>query len=153
MLETTLFVVTSDHGMAAHDIALNANPTVEPVKAGINGVIEEPMIYLPDLHLEWVRANDHRTLRVTVLENDFPSDGERPAIEGAKVRLSDRSGAPLGEAGTSAMGSVAFATPGNLRDEDLVLEVEHPEFNHRKLGIDGAPLHRDLRQLLHPDFK
>jgi len=34
-----------------------------------------------------------------------------------------------------------------------VLEVEHPEFNHRKLSIDGAALHRDLRQLLYPDFK
>jgi phosphonoacetate hydrolase len=153
MLETTLFVVTSDHGMAAQDIALNANPTVEPVKAGIKGVFAEPMIYLRDLHLEWVRANDRRTLRVTVLENDFSWDGERPAIEGAKVRLADRSGALLGEAGTSALGIVAFATPGHLRDEDLVLEVEHPEFNHRKLSIDGAALRRDLRQLLYPDFK
>jgi predicted AlkP superfamily pyrophosphatase or phosphodiesterase len=45
-LASTLFVVTSDHGMAAQDIALNANPTVEPVKAGIKGVFAEPMIYL-----------------------------------------------------------------------------------------------------------
>ena len=62
MLASTLFVVTSDHGMAAQDIALNANPTVEPVKAGIKGVFAEPMIYLRDMHLECVRASDRRTL-------------------------------------------------------------------------------------------
>jgi hypothetical protein len=39
-----MFVVTSDHGMAAQDIALDANPTVEPVKKGHKGVYAEPMI-------------------------------------------------------------------------------------------------------------
>ena len=76
-------------GWRRRHIELNANPTVEPVKAGIKGVFAEPMIYLRDMHLECVRANDRRTLRVTVLDNDFASDGERPAIEGAKVRLLD----------------------------------------------------------------
>ncbi len=149
MLDSTLFVVTSDHGMATQDIALNANPTVEPVKAGIKGVYAEPMIYLRDMHLECIRANDHRTLRVTVLDNDVASDGERPAIEGAKVRLLDSNGAILGEAVTSAMGIAAFATPAHLRDEDLVLEVEHPDFNRRRMRVDGAPLHADIRKLLY----
>jgi len=149
MLDSTLFVVTSDHGMAAQAIELNANPTVEPVRPGIKGIYAEPMIYLRDLHFECIRAKDRRTLRVTVLDNDIASDGERPAIEGAKVRLLDRAGALLGEAVTSAMGIAAFATPGNLRDEELVLEVEHPEFNHRKMGIDGTPLHGDIRKLLY----
>jgi len=149
MLDSTLFVVTSDHGMAAQDIALNANPTVEPVKAGIKGIFAEPMIYLRDMHLECVRANDRRTLRVTVLDNDFASDGERPAIAGAKVKLTDASGAMLGEATTSASGIAAFATPGNLRDEDLRLKVEHADFNRRTLRVDGAPLHDDLRKLLY----
>jgi hypothetical protein len=107
------------------------------------------MIYLRDVHLEFVRANDRRTLRVTVLQNDFATDGERPAIEGAKVKLLDRAGSVLGEATTSAMGIVAFATPGNLGDEDLVLEVEHADFNRRQIRIDGAPLHPDLRALLY----
>ena len=148
-LASTLFVVTSDHGMAAQDIALNANPTVEPVKAGIKGVFAEPMIYLRDVHLECVRANDHRTLRLTVFENDFATDGERPALEGAKVRLLDGSGALLGEATTSSMGIAAFATPANLRDDDLILEVDHTDFNRRKIRLDGAPLHADIRKLLY----
>ncbi len=65
------------------------------------------------------------------------------------MKLLDRAGAILGEATTSAMGIAAFATPANLRDEDFVLEVEHPDFNHRKVGVDGAPLHGDLRKLLY----
>jgi phosphonoacetate hydrolase len=151
MLASTLFVVTSDHGMAAQDIALNANPTVEPVKAGIKGVFAEPMIYLRDMHLECVRASDRRTLRVTVLDNDFASDGERPAIEGAKVRLLDWDERLIAEAKTSAMGIAAFATPGNFRDEDLVIEVAHADFNQRRLGVDGAPMHDDLRKLLYAE--
>jgi len=149
MLASTLFVVTSDHGMAAQDIALNANPTVEPVKAGIKGIFAEPMIYLRDMHIDCERANDRRTLRVAVFENDFATDDERPAVEGATVKLLDRSGAIVGEATTSMLGIVAFATPANLRDEDLVLEVEHSAFNSRKLRIDGAPIHADLRKLLY----
>ncbi len=153
MLDSTLFVVTSDHGMAAQDIALNANPTVEPVKVGIKGIFAEPMIYLRDMHLECVRANDRRTLRVTVLANDFSSDDERPAIEGAKVKLLDASSATIGEASTSIAGIAAFATAGNLRDEDLVLEVEHPDFNRRRIGIDGTPLHANVRKLLYSEYE
>jgi hypothetical protein len=149
MIESTLFIVTSDHGMAAQDIALNANPTVEPVKVGIKGVFAEPMIYLRDMHIECVRANDRRTLRVAVSDNDVASDGERPALGGAKVRLLDRGGHTLGEATTSMMGIVAFATPGNLRDEDLLLEVEHADFNRRRLHIDGTSTHDDIRTLLY----
>jgi hypothetical protein len=151
-LESTLFVVTSDHGMAAQDIALNANPTVQPAKAGIKGVFAEPMIYLRDLHLECARANDRRTLRVTVLDNDFDLDGERPAIAGATVKLMDRDGGLLGQTTTSAPGLSAFATPGNIRDEDLMLEVEHPDFNRRKIRIDGTPIHADLRRLLYANL-
>ena len=149
MLESTLFVVTSDHGMAAQHIELKANPTVEPAKVGIKGVFAEPMIYLRDMHIECVRANDRRTLRIAVFDNDIAMNGERPAIEAASVKLLDRAGAILGEGSTSMMGIVAFATPANLRDEDLVLEVEHADFNRRKLSIDGAPIHADIRKLLY----
>jgi phosphonoacetate hydrolase len=150
-LASTMFVVTSDHGMAAQDIALDANPTVEPVKMGLKGVYAEPMIYLRDMHIECVRANDRRTLRVTVLENDVASDGERPAIHGARVRLLDRADAILGEARTSAMGIAAFATAANLHDDEVTLEIEHADFNRRKIRIDGAPMHDDLRTLLYAE--
>ncbi len=148
-LESTLFVVTSDHGMAAQRIELKANPTVEPVKAGIKGVFTEPMIYLRDLAVECTRANDRRTIRVVVLANDAAVDGERPPIEGATVKLLDGEGRTIGERLTSAAGIAAFATPGNHRDEDLVLAVEHPEFNPRNLRATGDSIRPDLRKLLY----
>ena len=151
MLDSTLFVITSDHGMAAQDIALNANPTVEPANAGIKAVFAEPMIYLRDMHIECVRAHDRRPLRVTVLENDFDPEGDRPAIAEARVKLSDRAGAIVGEAPTSSMGIAAFATPANLGDNELTLQVEHKDFNQRTLRLDGTPLHDDIRKLLYPD--
>jgi phosphonoacetate hydrolase len=149
MLDSTLFVITSDHGMAAQDVALNANPAVEPVKAGIKGVYAEPMIYLRDMHIECARANDRRTLRVTVTENDIDQSGDRPALEGAKVKLLTSDGTTLGEATTSSMGVAAFATPGNLLDKDLRLEVAHPDFNRRSMRFDGTPLHDDIRKRLY----
>src|SRR6202023_625329 len=52
LLDSTLFVVTSDHGMAAQRVELKANPAREPERAGIQGVFAEPMIYLRDLRVE-----------------------------------------------------------------------------------------------------
>ncbi len=52
LLDSTLFVVTSDHGMAAQKIELKANPTVQPARHGIKAVFAEPMIYLRDLAVE-----------------------------------------------------------------------------------------------------
>ena len=149
ILESTLIVVTSDHGMAAQQIELNANPTLEPLKSGIKAVFAEPMIYLRDVSIECARANDRRTLRVTVLDNDVTIDGERPPIEGAKVKLLDGAGNVIGEAATSSLGIVAFLTAGNLRDEDLVIEIEHPDFNVRKLRASGQSIQPDLRKLLY----
>ena len=70
LLESTLFVVTSDHGMAAQRVELKANPIREPQRAGIEGVYAESIIYLRDLRVEIERARDLRSLRVTVLDNE-----------------------------------------------------------------------------------
>ena len=149
VLESTLFVVTSDHGMAAQRIELAANPTTEPVKFGIKGVFAEPMIYLRDVAIECIRANDRRTLRVMVLENDPAIDGERPPLEGATIKLLDREGNSLAEGVTSLLGIVAFSTGANVADEDLVIEVEHPQFNQRKIRLNGESMAPDLRKLLY----
>src|ERR1700689_1219712 len=70
LLDSTLFVVTSDHGMAAQRVELKANPIREPQRAGIEAVYAESIIYLRDLRVEIERARDLRSLRVTVLDND-----------------------------------------------------------------------------------
>jgi len=150
LLDATLFVVTSDHGMAAQKIELKANPTVQPAGHGIKGVFAEPMIYLRDIAVECARAHDGRTLRVTVSDNDLDAQGERPPVEGARVTLLEGN-RTLGEARTSGGGAAAFATPAHLADSRLSLRVEHENFNSRNIRADGAPILSDVRSILYGD--
>ncbi len=152
LLDSTLFVVTSDHGMAAQRVELAANPAVEPSRKGVRGVYLEPMIYLRDLAVDCVRGRDGRTIRVTVRDNDPHPDGSRPPVEGARVAIIGRSGAVIARAGTSGSGTVAFATPANLRDHEIRVEVEHDEFNPRTIRADGTPIRPDLRRMLYGEL-
>jgi predicted AlkP superfamily pyrophosphatase or phosphodiesterase len=149
LLETTLFVVTSDHGMAAQRVELKANPISEPQRAGIEGVYFDAMIYLRDLRVEIERARDLRSLRVTVLDNDALPDGEYPPLAGARVTLHGRGNAVIAESRTLETGRVAFATPADLSDAELTISVELKGFNSRKLRADGTSLAKDLRQILY----
>ena len=121
LLESTLFVVTSDHGMAAQRVELKANPIREPQRAGIEGVYAESIIYLRDLRVEIERARDLRSLRVTVLDNDALPDGENPPLAGARVTLQGRGGAVIAESRTPESGRVAFATPADVADSELTI--------------------------------
>ncbi|MGB6553349.1 MAG: alkaline phosphatase family protein [Candidatus Binataceae bacterium] len=154
LFDSTLFVLTSDHGMAAQRIELKANPSCEPRVAGIKGVFAEPMIYLRDLALEIERTRDLRSLRVTVLDNDHLPDGERPPVAGARVVVRGSGDRVLAEAVTGESGRVAFATPADLSDREIVLEIEHPDFNWRQLRADGTPVRdaqdADIRHTLYP---
>ncbi|MGH7948149.1 MAG: alkaline phosphatase family protein, partial [Candidatus Binataceae bacterium] len=105
LLDTTLFVLTSDHGMAPQRVELQANPAREPEKAGIKGVFAEPIIYLSDLAVECERARDGRNLRVAVLENDRARDGNQPPVEGARITVLGRGERKIGEATTLGTGS------------------------------------------------
>ena len=152
LLESTLFVVTSDHGMAAQRVELKANPAREAERAGIQGVFAEPMIYLRDLRVEIERARDLRSIRVTVLDNDHLPDGEHPPVAGARVTLYGRGGAVIAESRTPESGRVAFATPADAADAELTLSVELNGFNPRKLRADGASLAKDIRQILYANL-
>ncbi len=152
LLDSTLFVVTSDHGMAAQRVELKANPIGEPARAGIQGVYAESMIYLRDLRVEIERARDHRSLRVTVLDNDCLPDGEHPPVVGARVTLYGRDAAIIGESRTPESGRVAFATPADLADTELMVSVEQKGFNSRKLNADGASIAKDIRKILYANL-
>jgi len=152
LLESTLFVVTSDHGMAAQRVELKANPALEPSRAGIQGVFAEPMIYLRDLRVEIERARDLRSLRVTVLDNDFLPDGDYPPLAGARVTLYGRGSAVIAETRTPESGRVAFATPADTADAELTVSVELKGFNSRKLRADGTSLTKDIRQILYANL-
>jgi len=152
LLESTLFVVTSDHGMAAQRVELKANPARGPERAGIQGVFAEPMIYLRDLRVELERARDLRSIRVTVLDNDHLPDGEHPPLTGARVTLHGRGGAVLAESLTPESGRVAFATPADASDAELTVYVELKGFNTRKLKADGTSLAKNIRQILYANL-
>ena len=152
LLDSTLFVVTSDHGMAAQRVELKANPAREPERAGIQGVFAEPMIYLRDLRIELERARDLRSLRVTVLDNDHLPDGEHPPLAGARVTLHGRGGAVIAESRTPDSGRVAFATPADVADAELTVSIELEGFNSRKLRADGTSLAKDIRQILYANL-
>jgi phosphonoacetate hydrolase len=151
LFDSTLFVLTSDHGMAAQQTELKANPSCEPQSAGIKGVYAEPMIYLRDLAPEIERTRDLRSLRVTVLDNDHLPDGERPPVAGARVVVRGRGDRVLAEMVTNETGRVACATPADLSDREIVLEIEHPDFNWRQSRADGTPVRdADIRRTLYP---
>ncbi len=149
LFESTLFVVTSDHGMAAQRIELKANPACEPAEAGLKGVFAEPMIYLRDLAIECERARDMRSLRVIVCDNDHLPDGEHPPVAGAHVTVFGRDGRVIGEAMTPESGRAAFATPADLRDEELTVRIEHKDFNFRTVTGNGSPIRLDVKGLLY----
>ncbi|HUO05042.1 MAG TPA: alkaline phosphatase family protein [Candidatus Binataceae bacterium] len=149
LFDSTLFIMTSDHGMAAQQVELKANPACEPAREGIKGVFAEPMIYLRDLRVELERSRDLRSMRVTVLDNDHLPEGDHPPVTGVHVSLRGSGDAILAEATTSDDGRAVFATPANAADSDLTLRVEHPDFNHRTMRADGSAIAPDPRKILY----
>ncbi|MGB9382645.1 alkaline phosphatase family protein [Candidatus Binatus sp.] len=152
LLDSTLFVVTSDHGMAAQRVELKANPIRGAQLAGIEAVYAAAMIYLHDLRVEIARARDHRSLAVTVLDNDALPDGEHPPLAGARVTLHGRGNAVIAETRTPESGRVAFATPADLSDAELTVGVELKGYNPRTLRADGTSLAKDIREILYPNL-
>ena len=50
---------------------------------------------------------------------------------------------------TNPMGVAGFATPVDVPPHDIVLRIEHPEFNPRHVRLDGTNLVVDLRRELY----
>ena len=148
LFDSTLFVFTSDHGMAAQDIDLDANPARHPERIGMKAVTGEPMIWLHDLDVQVEPAADGRTARVIVSRNDADADGERAPIEGAEILVQAPHGARIA-AVTNSVGIAGFATPADVPPSDIVVAVHHPEFNPRHLRLDGSNLAIDLRSELY----
>jgi phosphonoacetate hydrolase len=148
LVDSTLFVITSDHGMASPRTKLKANPAREPQNHGIKGVFIEPMIYLRDMAVRCQRSRNRRALRVEVKDNDMNVESFKEPIAAARISLWCGSDAPL-EKLTSFGGVAAFATPVHASNTELRLLVEHPDFNPRNLLADGSPLSIDLRRRLY----
>lgn len=149
--DDTLFVFTSDHGMAPQDVTLRANPVRHLERIGMQVVTHEPMIWLRDLAVEVLPAGDRRTVRVEVYENDLDRHGERVPVADAEVMLvaladgfrSDESQR------TNAAGVVGLTIPADVPLEHIAVSVRHETFNSRHLRLDGTRLGIDLRQVLY----
>jgi len=169
LLESTLFVVTADHGMAPIDPDLAANQVQAVLDAGLKAVVPAPLIYLLDMEVIVEPAMDGRTVTVTVLENDADVHGEKPPVAEAEVRVigpatfvlrspfeslrtSGKAGPAQGvlaEAKTDGFGVAGLPLPVDADPARLVVSVHHEQFNPRHVRLDGSNVVEDIRARLY----
>ncbi len=149
LYDGTLFVVTTDHGMAPTDASLKADQVQAVVDAGMKAVVCAPFIYLLDVAVTVTAHEDGRTAMVEVLAADADASGERPPVAGAEVTVSTHGAGVLARARTSDAGICGVPLPAAAAPEDLFVTVHHPDYNPRHLRLDGAPVHEDLRAALY----
>ncbi|HEU4759973.1 MAG TPA: alkaline phosphatase family protein, partial [Dehalococcoidia bacterium] len=149
LLESTLFVLTADHGMAPINTELAANQVQAVLDAGLKAVVPAPFVYLLDMDVTVEPAMDGRTVTVTVCENDADAHGEKPPLAGAEVRVLGEHSRVLGEAKTDAFGVAGLPLPVDADPERLVVSVHHESFNPRHLRLDGTNVVEDLRARLY----
>jgi hypothetical protein len=149
LYDDTLFVVTTDHGMAAVDADLKASQVRAVVDAGMKAKVPDPLVYLIDMAVNITPHEDGRTAMVEVLANDADASGEQPPIDGADVTLSAHAGEVLARARTGAGGVCGLPLPVDVAPSDLYVTVHHDDYNPRHLRLDGTPVLEDLRALLY----
>ena len=149
LFESTLFVITTDHGMAQQDISLMANPARIPQRDGMEAITTEPLVYLRDLHVEIVAQADGRTAQITVLDNDPAPSGELPPVAGAELLVSDHKDGKVARVLTDSNGVAGISIPADLRTSDLRIRVHAEGFNPRHMLLDGSNLALDLRRVLY----
>ncbi|HEV8574389.1 MAG TPA: alkaline phosphatase family protein [Dehalococcoidia bacterium] len=149
LFESTLFVISADHGMAQTNVALAADPAQAVVDAGLKAVVTSPLIYLIDMEVTVEHSADGRTLNVTVVENDANAHGEKPAVEAAGVEVIAPHGKVLAQARTDGFGVAGLPLPVGEDPESLIVRVEHERFNTRHLRLDGTNVVEDVRERLY----
>lgn len=102
LYDGTLFVVTTDHGMAPTDASLKADQVQAVVDAGMKAVVCAPFIYLLDVAVTLTAHEDGRTAMVEVLAADADATGERSPVAGAEVTVSTHGAGVLARASTPA---------------------------------------------------
>jgi hypothetical protein len=147
--ESTLFVLSADHGMAPIDTELAANQVQAVLDAGLKAVVPAPCIYLLDMEVILEPAMDGRTVTVTVSANDANEHGEKPPIRGANVRVIGHRGAVYAEAETDAFGVAGLPLPVDAAPEEVVVAVHHDDYNPRHIRLDGVNVVEDPRERLY----
>lgn len=149
LFDSTLFVVTTDHGMATQDVTLRANPARIPQREGMAAVTTEPLIYLRDVHVDVIVQRDGRTAQVTVLDNDAGPSGEKPPVAGAEILVSDHRDGRVARVFTDPNGVAGISIPADLEPADLRLAIHAEGFNSRHMRMDGSNFALDLRDVLY----
>ncbi|MBI5948899.1 MAG: alkaline phosphatase family protein [Chloroflexi bacterium] len=149
MFESTLFVVTTDHGMATQDVSLRANAARIPQRDGMEAITAEPLVYLRDLDVAIEVQHDGRTARLLVVDNDADHRGEKPPVAGAEVRVSDHRDGLVARTRTDSEGAAGIAIPADLDPGDLRVAIRADGFNPRHMLLDGTNLALDLRRALY----
>lgn len=149
LFDTTLFIVTTDHGMATQDTSLRANPARIPERDGMAAVTTEPLVYLRDLDVSIEVQPDGRTARVQVFDNDADTTGEQPPVAGAELIIADHRDGMVARTTTDRSGLAGFAIPADMEPSDFRLSVRADGFNRRHLLLDGTNLGINLREALY----
>jgi hypothetical protein len=149
LYDDTLFIVTTDHGMAPVDASLKANQVRAVTDAGMKAIIPDPLIYLIDMAVNITRHEDGRTAMVEVLANDADESGDQPPVSRAEVTLSTHNAKVLARAKTDRGGTCGLPLPLDVEASDLFITVRHDDYNPRHLRLDGTSAHEDIRALLY----
>ncbi len=149
LFDSTLFIITADHGMAPTRTELEANQVDLLPKEGMKAVVPSPLIYLLDMAVEIEHARDGRTATITVLANDADMSGEQPPVADAEVIVSVAGGQVLARARTDSGGVAGVPLPAELPPEEVIVTIHHDDYNPRHLRLDGANVVLDLRELLY----
>ncbi len=147
--DSTLFVITTDHGMAIQDVELRANPARIPERDGMAAVTCEPLVYLRDLDVAIQVAHDGRTAQISVLDNDPDQTGQRPPVLGATILVTDHRDGKLATVRTDEGGSAGVSLPADLEPAELRVAIRAEGFNPRHMLMDGSNLALDLREVLY----
>ncbi|MEX0682599.1 MAG: alkaline phosphatase family protein [Dehalococcoidia bacterium] len=152
LFDSTLFVITTDHGMAPVDTALAANQAQAVTDAGLSAVTHMPLVYLIDMDVTVEHARDGRTATITIVENDPTPSGDpddRPPVPSAEVEVISHGGKVVAKATTDAHGVCGLPLAVDEDPEHIVLAVRHDKFNTRHLRLDGTNVVEDIRQRLY----
>jgi predicted AlkP superfamily pyrophosphatase or phosphodiesterase len=152
LFDSTLFVITTDHGMAPVDSDLAADQTLAVRDTGLSSVLTYPLVYLLDMRVAVEPAADGRTVNVTVLRNDADTRGVYEPLSGARVRVEDSAGAVVAKGVTDHFGVCGLPLPVDKDPAELVVAVEKDGFNSRRLGLNGQSLSIDFRRQLYGDL-
>jgi len=148
LFQSTLFLVTADHGMAPTKAELAANQPELLLTEGMKAINAAPLIYLLDMAVDIEHARDGRTATLTVLANDADAAGEQPPVAGAEVTVSHGNQA-LAHARADEFGVAGIPLPVDLPAHEVVVTVHHDGYNPRHLRLDGSNVVLDLRELLY----